>query len=231
MNNTVPIKRWNILKKVIDGEVTLKTASLQMGVSYRQAVRMKQSVMKDGIRGLIHGNTGRRPANALEETLKSKILDWSRNGYGGLTDTSFVETLEKDKGVKISRETARKIRRSGGIQPGKARRQPRQTVTAGRPREGLSIFWDGMIHQWFAREPYACCLLAAIDDASGRCLAARFFPFEESLAYLFILQTVVRECGIPEKIIQDCNPLLLRNDTDWSIDEQLQGKQEPTQVG
>ncbi|MCP4714470.1 MAG: hypothetical protein GY868_05080, partial [Deltaproteobacteria bacterium] len=46
-----------------------------------------------------------------------------------------------------------------------------------------------------------------------------------------ILQTVVRECGIPEKIIQDCNPLLLRNDTDWSIDEQLQGKQEPTQVG
>ncbi len=231
MKKSIPIKRWNTLKKVIDGELTIKEAGLQMGLSYRQVIRMKQSVLQDGIRGLIHGNTGRRPVNAVDDKVKQKILEWSRNAYGRINDACFAEILEKEKGIKVSRETIRKIRRSGGILPGKARRQPRHTAESDRPREGLNIFWDGMIHQWFTQEPYACCLVAVIDDASGRCLAAHFFPFEESFAYLWVLKTVVVQYGIPEKIIQDRNPLLMRSGNEWSIEEELRGEQDPTQVG
>lgn len=231
MKKLLTIKRWNVLKKLIDGEITINEASLQLGVSYRQTIRMKQSVLQNGVRGLIHGNTGRKPSNAVAEEVKTTILEWSRNGYGGLSDIDLAEALLKKGGVKVSRETVRKIRRSGGVLPGKANRQPRQTAGAGKPREGYILFWDGMIHQWFASMAYPCCLIVVIDDATGRCVQAKFFPFEESFAYLWVLKMVVGQYGIPEKIIQDRNPLLMRSDKEWSIEEELRGEQDPTQIG
>jgi transposase len=231
MSEFSPLRRWNIIKEVLEGELTLKAASLQLGISYRQALRLKQAALNDGVRGLIHGNTGRRPAIAIDDGVKAEIRGMLRNGYGGYSDACFAKIVLKEKGIEVSRETVRKIRRSGGIRSGKGRRQPRQTASSGRPQEGRNIFWDCMQRRWFESEPYACCLVAVIDDASGRCLMARFFPFEESLVYLLALQTVVLQYGVPARVIQDCNPLLLRDDSELSIEEQLRGVQEHTQVG
>jgi hypothetical protein len=73
--------------------------------------------------------------------------------------------------------------------------------------------------------------MAAIDDAGGKLLAARFFPFEGSSGYLWLLQTIVKRYGIPLAIYHDRHGALYRNDSRWSLEEQLSGRQEPTQVG
>jgi hypothetical protein len=73
--------------------------------------------------------------------------------------------------------------------------------------------------------------MAAMDDARGKLLAARFFPFEGSSGYLWLLKTVVKDYGVPGAIYHDRHGALHRNDSHWTLEEQLAGRQEPTQVG
>jgi hypothetical protein len=73
--------------------------------------------------------------------------------------------------------------------------------------------------------------MAAMDDASGRVLAARFFPFEGTSGYFWLLREIVKHDGIPVSIYQDRHSTLHRNDDHWSLEEQLAGRQDPTQVG
>ena len=40
------------------------------------------------------------------------------------------------------------------------------------------VLWDGSPHHWLGPDRPACCLMAAMDDATGKLLVARFFPFE-----------------------------------------------------
>jgi hypothetical protein len=70
-----------------------------------------------------------------------------------------------------------------------------------------------------------------MDDATGKILAARFFLFEGSYGYLWLLNRVVKDYGIPLSVYQDRHGSLKRNDSNWSIEEELKGRQLPTQVG
>ncbi len=45
MDKHIPIKRWQVMKQVIDGEITLREACVDLGLSYRQAIRMKKNVI------------------------------------------------------------------------------------------------------------------------------------------------------------------------------------------
>lgn len=93
------------------------------------------------------------------------------------------------------------------------------------------VLWDGSPHRWFGLKLAPCCLMAAIDDATGKLLAAHFFPFEGSSGYLWLLKTMIRSYGIPMSIYQDRHGALQRNDHHWSLEEELAGRQDPTQVG
>jgi hypothetical protein len=73
--------------------------------------------------------------------------------------------------------------------------------------------------------------MAAMDDATGKLLAARFFPVEGSSGYLWLLKTVVKGYGVPGAMYHDRHGALHRNDSHWTLEEQLAGRQEPTQVG
>lgn len=93
------------------------------------------------------------------------------------------------------------------------------------------VLWDGSTHHWFGPDHPPCCLLVAMDDATGAILVARFFPFEGSEGYLWLLQEVVRGYGIPVSLYHDRHGSLHRNDDHWTLEEQLAGRQEPTQGG
>ena len=58
------MKRWDLLQKVLDRKLTLAAVAPVLGVSYRQAQRLKAKALAQGLRGLSHGNRGRRPVNA-----------------------------------------------------------------------------------------------------------------------------------------------------------------------
>ena len=75
------------------------------------------------------------------------------------------------------------------------------------------------------------CLMGAIDDATGKILrGAHFVERECSAGYLRTLHDMVRYHGIPLEIYADKHSSLKRNDDNWSLEEQLAGRQEPPQV-
>jgi transposase len=226
------LRQWHLLKMVLEGRATLREVVQAMDVSYRHAKRLKGVVARDGPRGLVHGNRGRRPANAIGIEVRQKIVELSRTEYGLFNDTHFTEKLAAVEGIRISRETVRTIRRQAGIFPKRRRRPARhRSRRARKPHEGMMVLWDGSAHQWFGPQHPPCCLVSAIDDATSRCLVARFFPFESSEAYLWVLRQMVRDYGIPLSVYQDRHSALKRNDPHWTLEEQLRGRQDPTQVG
>ena len=224
------LTRYDVLRRVLDGTISLKDAAGYMGVSYRHAKRLKNK-SEGGAAGLVHGNRGRSASNRLDEAVRSRVLELSHGDYKDFNDTHFTEELSK-QGIQISRESVRAIRREAGIAP-KRKRKPRKhhKRRSRKTSEGLMILWDGSPHRWFGKEREPCYLMAAMDDARGKILALLFCESECSWAYLELLRRVVSRHGIPCSVYQDKHTSLKRNDGYWSLEEELAGRQEPTQVG
>jgi transposase len=226
------IRRYELVQKAVDGKLTLLQITEALGVSYRQAIRLKAKVAALGLQALLHGNRGRPPANRTDEALRARVLKLSQERYFDFNDSHFAEVLAEEEGIVLSRETIRSWRREAGLPPKQRRRAPKHRKR--RPRsaaQGLMMLWDGSPHHWFGQDYPACCLMAAIDDASGQVLAAFFCPAETSWAYLKLLEQVVLRWGVPASVYQDRHGTLKRNDSSWSLAEELAGRQAPTQVG
>lgn len=226
------IARHHLLRMVLEERLALSEAAEKMGVSYRQARRLRKSFESDGIVGLLHGNRGRTPANKISDELRSGVLALSKERYAEFNDSHFTEMLAEREGICLSRETVRGIRREDGIKPKTRRRAGKHHKR--RPRkvcEGLMMLWDGSPHRWFGPDVEPCCAMAAIDDATGKLVGLFFTEAECSWAYLELLRRVITSYGIPASVYQDRHSSLKRNDEFWSIDEELAGRQDPTQVG
>jgi transposase len=214
------------------GKITLGEAGKKIGVSYRQAKRIKRALRVKGIKGIVHGNTGRIPWNRTADWVCQKVLELSKELYRDFNDMHFTEKLSEDQKIELSRETVRRLRRRAGIEPKRRRRAAGHRKRRERKaQEGAMVLWDGSPHHWLGSDQPACCLMVAIDDATGKLLVARFFPFEGSSGYLWLLREVVKRYGIALVMYHDRHGSLYRNDSHWSLEEQLAGRQEPTQVG
>jgi transposase len=224
-------QRYHLLQMVLDCKTTLREASRLMGVSYRQAKRLKKTLIREGAKGLIHGNRGRPSPKALNRKRAERIIELSQKKYSTFNDTHFTEKL-REEGIIVGRDTVRRLRRTNGIKPKRRRRPKRHFKRRARSlQEGIMVLWDGSPHRWFGNDTPACCLMAAIDDATGKLCEAFFIPYECSFGYLKLLQAIVSTYGIPAAVYQDRHATLHRNDDNWTLEEQLKGEQEPTQVG
>lgn len=75
-------------------------------------------------------------------------------------------------------------------------------------------------------------LLGLVDDATNKVTAAHFqLEHEDSVGYLRLLRAQVEGLGIPWAVYRDQHGTLQRNDKHWCLEEQLAGRQFPTQVG
>jgi transposase len=209
----------------------LAEAAKALGVSHRHAKRLKAKA-KQGLDAMAHGNRGRAPSNKTDTSTRAAVLTLSQEKYLSFNDAHFTEQLAEKEGIRLSRETVRAIRREAGIRPKRKRRPKKHHRRRERkPAEGLMVLWDGSPHRWFGKDRPACCLMAAMDDATGKVVGLLFVPYEGCWAYLKLLKGVVSDYGIPVSVYQDKHSSLKRNDDFWSIDEQLEGRQYPTQVG
>ena len=226
------MRRYELLSQVSADAATLAQIAPALGVSYRQARRLKARVEARGLAGLLHANRGRPPHNKAKEALRAKVLALSRERYFDFNDSHFQQVLAEEEEIVLSRETVRCWRREAGLPPKRQHSAPKHRKR--RPRkeaEGLMMLWDGSPHRWFGEDEPACSLLAAIDDATGKVLAAHFCPAETSWAYLKLLALVLEQWGVPARVYQDRHGTLKRNDDSWSLEEELAGRRQPTQVG
>lgn len=113
----------------------------------------------------------------------------------------------------INVETLRGWMSQAGLWTPKLRRAKRQHPT--RPRRacfGELIQLDGSAHDWLEGRSDKCCLIAFIDDATGRVLVAKFFPTETTQGYFELLQQYVSTYGIPLALYSDRHSIFTKHD-------------------
>jgi len=225
-------RRLHVLSLLERGRITTAHAAEALGITPRQVRRLRRRLQQHGPEGLAHGSRGRRSARRLPDALRVQIVTLARGHYAGLNDHHLTEKLTAVEGLPVSRATVRRVLRAAGLVSPRRRRPPRHRSR--RPRRaqpGLLLQLDGSPYAWFGGAGPVCSLLGAIDDATSAVLAACFRLAEDAAGYLGVLRTLGRTVGLPAAVYTDGHGIFARNDAHWTIAEELQGYQDPTQVG
>jgi transposase len=226
-------KRLDAVERLERGTLTSGEVAQVLGLSVRQVRRLRRAVEKRGRAGMVHGNTGRAPQHRIAEEVRTQIVELRRGRYAGFNDQHFTEKLRDVEGVGISRASVQRLLRAAGIGPPRKRRAPKHRRRRDRKAQaGLMILWDGSRHAWLEERGPLLCLMGAVDDASGELLPGAHFVDQECAAgYLTVLKAIAVEKGLPWSAYMDRHGSLKRNDDHWTLEEELRGKQDPTQVG
>ncbi len=197
---------YDVIRQAMSGEITQMQAAVKLGKSYRQTKRLIKKVSELGIAGLLHGNRGSIAHNRCSDELKQEVLKLLRERYFDFNLTHFREKLETEHGIQVKRESLRKWAHEEKLvkRAHHQKRKPKIHRTRHRmPRIGMMIQMDGSSHRWVGKDNPECCLIGAIDDATGTCLYAEFFPAEDTLSVLTVLMKIVENFGVPEVLYVD----------------------------
>jgi hypothetical protein len=161
------------------------------------------------------------------------ILNLARGKYRGFNDSHLAEKLRAEENLALSRETVRRILRGAKLaSPQKRRPRQYRFRRPPRPRFGMMALADASRHAWLEARGPELTLIGFQDDATGQILAAHFqLEAENTLGYLRALRSLITRHGIPLSLYRDRHAIFQRNDTHWTLAEQLAGKQSPTQLG
>src|SRR5574344_2129268 len=97
------IRKFSVIDGVIKGKYTVPQAARLLDLSDRQVQRLKRSVLKDGVDGIIHKNRGRKPSNApTDETEKEIVRLKGSYEYEKANFTHFSELLSENENINIS---------------------------------------------------------------------------------------------------------------------------------
>lgn len=180
-------------------------AAAMLRLSVRQVFRLKARVRTQGARGVIHGNTGRRPANAKPLSLRQRVLELHETKFPKYNDYHFAEALEEEYQLKVNPETLRRWLRAAAI-PAKRRYHSQSNHRRRRERRarfGELVFIDGSPHPWFGTALPSRTLILATDDATGIPLYGQLEP-QETLAGCFgVFYHLSQRYGLPGALYLD----------------------------
>jgi hypothetical protein len=164
---------------------------------------------------------------------KQLILTLARGKYLGFNDSHLAEKLRADENLAVSRETVRRLLRAAKLaSPQKRRPRQYRSRRPPRPRFGMMALTDASRHDWLEGRGPALTLIGFQDDATSQILAAHFqIEAENTLGYLRALHAMITTHGTPLSLYRDRHSIFQRNDSHWTLAEQLAGKQAPTQLG
>ena len=221
--------RLQVLNQLVGHQISAPEAAVILGLSERHTWRMLAAYLEEGAAALAHGNRGRRPANAISQDTRQRVITLACTQYSGFNHTHLTELLAEREGLFLTRSTVRGILAGAGIPSPRRRRPPRHRQRRERKaQEGMLLQMDGSPHDWLKGRGPASTLLLAVDDATGTIAAASFRSQEDTLGYLLLFQDIVRRHGIPLAVYTDRHAVFQHNHTLWDEDHQT-GKRIPTQ--
>jgi len=145
---------------------------------------------------LAHGNGGRQPAHTVKRELQEQVVALAGGEYPGINRVHLTDLLAGCKGIVLSPSTIRWVLAEAQIGSPRIRRVPRhRSRREPYPQEGMLVQIDGSPHDWLQGRRPRPCLLAAIDDATGRVVSGVFRQAEDSAGYLALLRGIVLTSG------------------------------------
>jgi transposase len=102
-------ERYKVISEVGGGYLKVQEAAGILWLSERQVYRIKARVKKEGAGGVIHRSKGRKRPRWLRGRVRDKIDHLYKTKYRGFNLTHMTEFLNREEGIKVSRESVRQI--------------------------------------------------------------------------------------------------------------------------
>jgi len=201
------LDKFQIIKKLIDKHLNGTEAAKLLRLSVRQVKRLKIKVIKSGAKGLIHGNRGQVGHHRLTCNEKKKIIGLLRERYHDFKPTFANEKLFEIHGIDHDPKTIRQIMIDEGLWKPRTKKKA-SAHRAWRERRGCygeMIQFDGSYEHWFEDRNNSgkICLLAAIDDATGKIVSLKFAKHEGVFPVFSFWQEYLIKHGKPRSIYLD----------------------------
>ena len=219
------LKRVMVIEKWIDGHLTEQDVARNLGISVRQAYRLKAKYRHGGAQAIAHGNRGRKPAHTLADSLKQHVQHLYQGRYFGCNSTHFTELLAEHENIRLSVSSVRRILLQGGLRPARVRR--RAKIHRPRPRKPQAgMLWqiDASPYAWLEDRGPQLTLHGIIDDATGEVIAAAFRPTETLEGYVTVMTEGLRRKGIPLALYSDGHSIFHPPKGKRTIEQELAGE-------
>jgi transposase len=178
------ITRLEVMQRLKEKRLTQKEAARLLGISSRQVKRLWRTYRQKGAQGLVSQRRGKPSNNRLDAGLVQQALDLIKEKYEDFGPTLAHEKLTEIHGLRLSRESVRRIMIAEDIwKPKKAGKLTTHPMRERRACFGELVQIDGSDHAWFEDRGPRCTLLVFIDDATGKLLELWFVPEETFFAY------------------------------------------------
>ena len=215
------LTRAKVIQRVLDKAISQKEASGQLGLTSRQVRRLQVKYQRDGAKGLLSKHRGRAANNKLSAELKKTALTLISAHYQDFKPTFACEKLVEDHGIKISKESVRKLMIEHGLWKGRRRRSlSTHPLRARRSSFGELVQIDGSPHDWFEGRRDKCCLLVFIDDATSRLLALHFEENESTQGYFETCKKHFDKHGKPAAYYSDKHSIFRVNQEELKKDSE-----------
>jgi transposase len=198
-------RRGRVLAHLVRGDLTIEEAATWLGVSVRQAWRLRARFLHEGPAALAHGNRGRPNPRRIDEATRARVVALARSdAYRGANDSHLGELLAEREDIRLSRPSVGRILRDAGVASPRRRRAPRHRSRRERmPREGMLVQVDGSRHDWLEGRGPWLTLVGAIDDATSTLLFATFRDEEDTAGYLQLVRDLASGHGLPGALYRD----------------------------
>jgi hypothetical protein len=199
------LTRYQVIKNLIAKLINGTDAAKQLCLSVRQVKRLKGRVIAQGARGIIHQLQNRGSNNKTDPVVWGRAKELIQSSYPDFGPTFAHEKLTEVHGLSIGAGTVRNLMIKENIWLPKKRRKNKQYRRQRERKDcfGEMIQFDGCYHHWFEDRGEECCLLAGIDDATGK-PAKLMFANSESVEDVFVYwKGYIQKYGKPVAIYLD----------------------------
>ncbi|MFZ2405157.1 MAG: ISNCY family transposase [Methylobacter sp.] len=223
------IRKYHIVKKVIEEGLKQKDAARLLGISVRQVRRIEKRIREEGTQGIIHRNRGQESPFLIKRKVRDQILELCRSKYEGFNPTLASEKLFEINKIEISRETVRQLFLKEGIHYSRRKVRKHRHWRERKHQVGEMVQMDGSLHDWFEGRGPKCVLMGYIDDANN-CVFARFYEYEGTLPAMGSFKEYVQRNGFPLNVYLDRHSTY-KSTCKATIEDELNNREPMSQFG
>ncbi|MEM5382648.1 helix-turn-helix domain-containing protein [Paraburkholderia phymatum] len=151
------LDRYKVIQDVADGVLRLWRAAERLGLTTRQIRRLVGRLREHGPGGLVSGRRSKPSNNRLDTATADRVLAIIRERYADFGPTLACEKLYECHGIRLAKETVRRLMTDAGLWVPRRRRPPKvYQPRARRACVGELIQIDGSEHAWFEQRAPQC---------------------------------------------------------------------------
>ncbi|MCQ0034808.1 helix-turn-helix domain-containing protein, partial [Burkholderia glumae] len=144
------LDRLKVIQDVVDGRLKPLRAAERLGLTTRQIRRLVGRFREDGAQGLVSRRRSKPSNNRLDRVAVDRALSIVRERYADFGPTLACEKLLECHGIRLAKETLRKLMTDAGLWVPRRQRPPKvYQPRARRACLGELIQIDGSEHAWF----------------------------------------------------------------------------------